>query len=221
MSILIGILNDGRRYNHFKYFTKYLEQSKYKDKFKIIILSNVYNKSFLQTSLNIDFIQTGSEYMDKIRAFIDYSKVNNYNYCIKVDNDIILPTYVFDFIYENISVLDNTNNGILLPSLTTSIPGFYYFIEDFGNEEIKYKLFSMFQDFKYINEWSVVNSSLPKDWSLENYHSFIENIKEPYGGNYKAIHPIRFYGDSTKELNKYIVEIKDSFFNKKKGTIYL
>jgi hypothetical protein len=216
MKILIGMLNDGRRYNHYKYFTKYLEQSKYKDNFQIIILSNIYNSEFIKPRLNIEFIQTGSEYMDKIHAFIKYAKEHNYKYCFKVDNDVLLPTYVFDYIYENISVLDNKDNGILLPCLTTSLPGFYYFLEDFCNNEIKDKLIIFFKKYEYTNEWSVLNSSLPKEWSLQEYNSFIQNMKEPHGGNYKAIHPLRFYGDSTKEFNKYVLANKIYFFHKNK-----
>ena len=216
MKILIGMLNDGRRYNHFKYFTKYLEKSKYKDNYQIIVLSQIYNSEFIKTSLNLDFIQTANDYMDKISTFIKYAKDNNYTYCFKVDNDILLPTHIFDFIYENINILDNKENGILLPNLTTSLPGFYYFLEDFGNELIKENLESMFKNFKYTNEWESINDSLPNEWTLENYNTFIQNIKEPYGGNYKAIHPIRFYGDSTKEFNKYVLEKKESFFNKLK-----
>lgn len=217
MKILIGMLNDGRRYNHYKYFTKYLEQSKYKDNFHIIILSHIYNCEFIKPTLeNIEYIHSGCQYMDKINEFIKYAKTNNYKYCFKVDNDIILPPYIFDFIYENISVLDNSENGILFPTLTTSLPGFYYFLEDFGNDEIKQKLESMFKTFKYSNEWSILNSFLPNEWSLANYNNFIQNIKEPSEGNYKTIHPIRFYSDSTKELNKFIIEINNSFFNKKK-----
>ena len=216
MKILIGMLNDGRRYNHYKYFTKYLEQSKYKDNYHIIILSNIYNLEFIKPNLNINFIQTGGEYMDKIHTFVNYAKKNNYTYCFKVDNDILLPTYLFDYIYENINILDNSDNGILLPTLTTSLPSFYYFLEDFGNSEIKDKLNSVFKSFTYSNEWSALNNSLPNEWTLENYNTFIQNIKEPYGGNYKAIHPIRFYGDSTKLFNTFILENKDSFFNKQK-----
>jgi hypothetical protein len=215
--ILIGMLNDGRRYNHFSYFCKFLSQSQYKDNFKIIILSNKQNSFFhdipIKYNLDASFVETGGEYMDKIIKFLSYAKEYNYTYCFKVDNDIILPSHVFDFIYENINIIDK---GILLPTLTTSIPSIYFLLEDYGNNEIKEKLFKMFKDFRYTNEWSIINNSLPEEYSYNNYVSFINNLKEPYCGNYKAIHPIRYDVESTRVWNMYVLENKSLFSNKDK-----
>ena len=214
--ILIGILNDGRRYNHFKYFCKFLSHSKYKDNFKVIVLSNNHNYVFddIPKEYNLDctFIQSGGEYMQKICSFIHYANENQYIYCFKLDNDIILPSHIFDYIYENINIVDK---GILLPTLTTSIPSIYFMLDDFGDDEIKSKLFKLFKEFRYTNEWSILNNFLPKEYTLEEYIFFINSIKEPYGGNYKAIHPIRYNVECTKIWNQYILENKSSFFNTK------
>ena len=227
MSILIGILNDDRRYLQFKLFLHFFTKSIHKDKFKIIVLTHADSTKFtniidLYSNLftGIDIIKTGPDYMDKIHSFIEYANLHEYTYCFKMDNDIILPTHMIDYIYENIHILDDDNNGILLPLLSNSIPSIQYVIEDFFNSSEKSIIYDLFSKYKYTNEWAILNDKLIGDWSFDKYYSVIENIKEPHGGNYKAIHPIRFDTDSADYLNSIFIDNKKWFFEDRGCKLY-
>lgn len=155
--ICIGILNDGRiengyRIHQYKLLLYYLSKSKYINNYHVIVLSPSKNSIFQEIAdkynISFNFIATDTSYMSKIYNLYSYCKNLNYDYILKVDNDIVLPSYIFDFIYENKSCLDTDNSGILLPVLTNSIPSIDYIIEDFFSKEEK---------IQYINYLKIIN----------------------------------------------------------------
>ena len=225
--ILIGYLNDGRRYLHLKYLCDFLQKAKYCNEFTILVLSS-NNDTSLQCieilnkyNLQFEIAVFQHEYMPKINEFIKYALLHNFKYCFKMDNDIILPSSIYDFIYTEINILSD-DVGIMLPTLYTSIPSSEYFIEDFLNDEEKTSLYKLFEEFKYTNEYNVLNDIYPKQWSLQSYFNMVENMKHPHGGNYKAIHPIRSNPLATQLMNEHAITHKESFFNtSKKPYLYI
>ena len=159
--------------------------------------------------------------MPKIKHFINYAKENNYKYCMKMDNDIILPPHIYDYIYENLSVLSE-EIGILFPTLYTSIPSAEYFIEDFLTQNEKDIMYKIFSSFRYSDHFKTLNPVYPSPWNLEKYFDMVENMTKPHGGVFKAVHPIRWCFEATKKINDYAIEKKEQFLHTdKKPYIYV
>ena len=216
--ILIGYLNDGRRIKHLNYMCKFLSQSTYCHKYTIIILSsekttlNICKEIIEKYNIDCVLSTCQSDYMPKIREFVNYALSNKYTHCFKMDNDIILPPHIFDYIYKEIYNLPE-NIGILLPCLYTSIPSAEYFIQDFLTHEEQSTMYKLFESFRYSGEFKNLNSVYPTKWSLESYFNMVEKMSSPNQGVYKAIHPIRFFKEATIKINEYAIKHRDSFFS--------
>jgi len=82
-------------------------------------------------------------------------------------------------------------------------------------------MYTQFQDFRYSNEYSVINHLYPTPWNLEKYFQMVESITEPHQGVYKAIHPIRYNINATVAMNTIALTNKKFFFSdEKKPYIY-
>lgn len=216
--ILIGYLTDGRRYLSLEKFCNELKDSKYVSNYKMLFLASFNCKNNIENILNKTCITyeiiEQNEYMEKMYTFIQYSQRNKFKYCFKIDNDILIPKKIFDYISENIDTFfEDKNLGILFPVMSSSIPGFYFFMEDFFTTNEIREMYNLFDNYKYQNEWNDMNKFLPYSLTLEKYHEMVENMTSPYNGNYKAIHPIRFSSDILKKYNEILLSKKDFFFN--------
>jgi hypothetical protein len=227
--ICIGILNDGRiengyRINQYKLLLYYLSKSKYISNYTVVVLSvsenNIFQEIADKYNISFNFIATDISYMSKIYSLYSYCKNLNYNYIFKIDNDIVLPSYIFDFIYENKSCLDIDNSGILLPVLTNSIPSIDYIIEDFFSKEEKKTIYKIFEDYKYTNEWEHLNQLKPIPWSSSKWFSIINSNISPHNGFYKAVHPIRYSHDATVYLNEIIMKYYNTFNESRECYLY-
>jgi hypothetical protein len=219
--ILIGYLNDGRRMKHLNYMCKFLSQSTYCDKYTIIVLSSenttqVKCKEVIE-KYNINYVLSicHNDYMPKIKEFVNYAISNNYTHCFKMDNDIILPSFIFDYIISELPSLSE-DVGILLPTLYTSSPSCEYFIEDFLDTDEKEIMYGLFEQYRYTDEFSVINDSYPQKWTLQGYSDMVEKMKNPNNGVYKAIHPIRYSSSITRRMNDYAIKHNNYFFNQEK-----
>ena len=227
--ICIGILNDGRiengyRINQYKLLLYYLSKSRYANNYHVVVLGSSDNDIFKDiaeiNNLSVNFISTNGSYMSKIINLYNYCKRLNYNYIFKIDNDIVLPSYIFDFIYENKSCLDIDNSGILLPVLTNSIPSIDYIIEDFFSKEEKDNIYKLFETYKYSNEWVHLNELKPIPWSPSEWFSTINSNKSPHDGIYKAVHPIRFSHEATVYLNNVMMKYSNTFNDSRECYIF-
>jgi hypothetical protein len=216
-----------------------LNKSKYKDYFSLLIVNSQNNfDEFKKYEKNIDinivysYIECDkSNYMPKVEYAIQYAKLNNYEYIFKCDNDIIIPIYTFDNIYENLYNLDNYDNLTLSPTISTGIPSVEYFIEDFFEKDEIIKIRNEFKkckfenqmyisDYKPLNNFTINNDS---DWDYKEYFNFLKYYDDNINNNskyYKGIHPIR-HGFGNDLINDLIINKKEKFFEEKKCNLII
>jgi hypothetical protein len=191
-----------------------------KSKIKLNILATQENNWFKYMPSNIEFeIKTfkndKSNYISKIK----YCTNEKSKYSVKLDEDCFFSNFIWDYIIENIQILDNENNLLLTPLLSNNIPLVDIFTENFISEnEIKQDLYN-----KYISQempnglWGVDYSILngvtidTNQWSPILFYDLVENLQT----NKKGIHPIRISADSQIILNNYILNNISKLFEKR------
>ena len=93
--------------------------------------------------LNIKFLIVDEEahnYTVKLKTAVKL----NYKYTIKMDEDIFLGPNAWDYFFNNVSILDNDENILLTPALSTGIPTADDFIKNNFNEEEQEEIKSLF-----------------------------------------------------------------------------
>ena len=110
-----------------------------KTKIKITILTTHVNTHFFKDietkypSLKIDVIEfkDGLHYTDKLKYAIN----SDAEFSIKLDEDCIINNFIWDYMIENVNVLNNSENLLISPLLSTTLPACDEFISGFLNEE--------------------------------------------------------------------------------------
>jgi hypothetical protein len=178
------------------------------------------------------------DYLPKVRYAIQYAKENNYEYIFKCDNDVILPSYTLEYMFNNIEKIDGQKNLSMSPTLTSGIPSVEYFLDDFLSEEEAKEVRKEFKkcvfqvqpgvmDYRPLNVCSV--DTPEEDWDYEKYYKTLNDYMDSlpdYGngrtnaGNkfYKGIHPVR-HGFGIDLINDYIIKYKDRFFETKECSL--
>jgi hypothetical protein len=196
-----------------------LKKIKNKDKVKLVIGYTTdaahwtkIKKEFNDVGILCEIFQDGN-YMNKIRRFI----TSECEYSCSMDEDIILNQYLWDFMIENISVLDNDKNLILIPLISNGIPTTEKFIEDFCNNEQKEEMHNIFRNTNMRYEHMVGHTNL--DYSfLDNWdETFISRLNQ-IDHHYRGIHPIRMSYEANIKIAQIICGSK-TFFDKKDYTI--
>lgn len=156
-------------------------------------------------------------YMEKVNISIE----NSEKYAIKLDDDCFLSNHVWDYIIENINVLDDEENFILTPMLSNGIPHVDRFVESFiDDEKVKEKIYKSYLNQNMPNGlWDVDYSSLneytinSEEWDSEKFFNGVSNLNHFY----KGIHPIRICAEAQVLLNDYIL---DNFYRMMEKKIY-
>lgn len=158
----------------------------------------------IETNL-ISFPHGGMNYMQKINHAIS----ENTKYSVKLDEDCFISNHVWDYIIENIDILESDENFALVPLLSNNIPLVDQFIESFiEDEDIKEQIFKDFLarnmpnglwgvDYSTLNEYTI-NATL---WDSLKFYDGVRKINH----HYKGIHPIRICAESQVILNDYIL----------------
>lgn len=226
MSICIGYLTDNRRTYTFDKFIHFLNKIKNKEKIHLLILINNITPDFFENIIKTNLIgvryticsfQNENNYINKIKTFIDFTKNNNMEYCMKFDNDLIINNHVIDYMIENVTLLENKENLFITPVLSSGIPTTDYFIEDFFNETEKKHIHDLFLkttmpanlwgfNYEPLNEYTR-NST---EWKPAN---FINKLNE-LNYFYKGIHPIRINKEAIDYMNTVILKYKNKIYEK-------
>lgn len=240
--LLIFYLTSNDRPFVFDKFIFELNKSKYKNNFKLLIVNSSNDHIFYQnclnnTSINHEIVTVScpqSNYLPKVRFAIQYAKNNDYEYILKYDSDVLMPTYTFDYVLEKTTELKNVNNLTIGPLMTTGIPTVELFINDFLNQidskqirdEFKKCVFNVqpgIMDYQPLNKYSIGT----EEWNYENYYnglnSYMDSFQDfgngrtinGYSKFYRGIHPIR-HGFGNDLLNNMILKQKEKFFSEKK-----
>lgn len=141
------------------------------------------------------FDTEGLNYMSKIHYSID----SECEYSCSMDDDILISTFLWDFIIDNISVLQNDNTLLMAPLISNGIPSVEMFIEDFCTQSDSNELGDIFKSTHIPDLWGMDYSSL----IYENDIEFYKCVNE-LNGSFKGIHPMRISNIAHEKLSSVI-----------------
>jgi hypothetical protein len=194
-------------WNITKHFLNLIKQEN-KRKIRINILST-HTTDFERLNgieTNIVLFNSGYNYMSKV----EYALSQNTKYSVKLDEDCFIGNHVWDYMIENVDLLDSDDNFILTPLLSNNIPLVDKFIESFVTDEtVKEQIYSDFLrrnmpnglwgvDYSPLNQYTLQASS----WNSTAFYEGVSNINHYY----KGIHPIRICAEAQVILNDYIMD---------------
>lgn len=197
---------------HFHDLTFYfLNKIKPENKNKIsltILASHDYNwdlTKLIDIKTTVKIFSGEQNYLDKIKFAIS----NESEYSIKLDEDCFINNHVWDYMIENIGMLDDLNNLLISPIMSNNIPSCDLFIEDYISDlKIKEEIYSYFLKRNMpIGLWGVDYSPLNK-YTLESttwdYNNFYKGVSE-LPTKTKGIHPLRITYEAQVIINNYIL----------------
>jgi hypothetical protein len=176
---------------------------------------------FLETAnLSYDWIKTDIEY--EVIPFHGSIHIGNYSkkfefilsqqhpYCVKLDEDYFISNYVWDFIIENVEILDNKQLLSLSPVTNIGVPTTDLFIEDFCEEWQKQEIHKIFLGVDFAktcgqrwgtNEYDELNKHTigAQQWNITAFHNDLDALST----NIKGVHPVRF----SYEAQKYLADV--------------
>jgi len=214
--LCIFYLTNSNRHYTFELFLKHISNSKYKDQIIVLLLINSDSEEFYKPYLDkysiqykIIIVPEFNNYMIKLFTGLRFAETMQIPYVMKHDDDIIMGTPMYDYLFENMNCLENEDNLLLSPSLTSGIPTVEQFTKDFLSETEQLSLSKKYLEYQFeTNIWGVDYSSLNKftvaatKWDPASYFNAIKDFNHPY----KGIHPIRMYPPAIEELNTYVVK---------------
>lgn len=142
--------------------------------------------------------EIGTNYMNKIKYLIN----SEYKYSCSMDDDILISSYLWDYIIDNLEILDDEKNLFIAPLISNGIPSVDLFVNDFCTTEEKESLHSTFINTRIENLWGANYEVLNKErstWGMD----FYDDVKK-IDHYYKGIHPVRVSVDAHKKLAEYI-----------------
>lgn len=158
-------------------------------------------------------------YMQKIHTAVTTSG----KYAVKLDEDCFIPNHIWDYIIENIDVLDDEDNFILTPILSNGVPHTDRFVETFIlDEEVKKTIYGSYlnrempnglwgADYTPLNEFTVGST----EWNSQKYFEGVSKLNTYL----KGIHPIRICAEAQVAMNDYIVDNLDRLSQKNNYSI--
>lgn len=173
------------------------------------------------SSYNIDFSCAHvpcpqNNYLPKVRYAISYALTNNYKYIFKCDNDFIIPAYTFDYIIDNIQLLDK-EYLTLSPNISTGMPSVEYFVDEAFDKEEQKKIRNEFNKCKFNLQPGIFDYRClytEGDW---NYIEYFDKLKK-LPTLYRGAHPVR-YGFGNDLINNLIIKHKKRIFEKKECSV--
>lgn len=177
-----------------KYLAKIKEENK--KKIRVVIWASSSHgqwddvKNFLKSNgIETKKVFPGGTYIEKIKMSVS----SDTRYSCSLDDDILINNYLWDYMIENIEILDNNKNLFLAPLISNGIPSVDMFIEDFMNEDEKNIMHDLFKNKKIDNMWGATYESLnnftihSEKWNSDDFYKAVYKIDHFY----KGIHPVR------------------------------
>lgn len=201
------------------YLNKIKEENKSKIKVSILTQNwqktNVLDYSALAAKMlkGINFqvigFDKGMNYFEKTKWIVK----QNFEYVMKHDEDVFLNNHIYDYIIENVNILDDKNNLFLAPVLSTGIPTVEYFAEEQLTKEERDKLYKFFLQEIMLDKWGAPGKHLNQftihatEWDGDSFYKEVDKIFHYYRGT----HPIRFSYEAQKYINELILEKFEQF----------
>lgn len=204
-----------------------------KTKIKLHIYCNVANEdewTSLLSELPTDGVDThlvlmpNDEYINKINHIV----TTDATYICKWDDDVFINRYVWDYLIENVNILDNDRFYALAPIFGNGIPSADLFVKDFLNEEETDTVHKIFiKDGIDPTVWGCnfieLNNYVKNltEWDVEKYWRTVEAHDQTlhrnlpwYFNRAKGIHPARFSFDYNNFILDYTIKNRDKVFEK-------
>jgi hypothetical protein len=137
-------------------------------------------------------------YMDKVHLACE----SETEYCCKLDDDVWISNHLWEYILDNLSILDD-KNAVISPVLSTVIPVIEDFVEGVGTKEEIDSLYKIFHDYEFIPLWGADYTSLneinknSKSWDKDAFY----NKMMDFPHYYKGIHPARMVEEAQVKIN--------------------
>jgi len=189
------------------FLTKIKEESKKKVKLVIYCTDRAqldnwdkFKDEHKDMDITTNFV--GVSYMRKIELSIS----TDCEYSCSMDDDIMVNNYVWDYLIENVHLLDNKENLLLSPVISNGIPTCDYFLEDFCTDEERLEVQDIFKNTKTNNYWGVnytsLNSYHEKYWDYNEYYDGVSKLDHFY----KGIHPVRISIPAHRKIAELICD---------------
>ncbi len=220
--ITINYLSHNRRdfWKYWEITSHFLNKIKLENKNKVkinILATKVHNWESYLNGFDYEvtiFPDVELNYMQKI----DTALSTKSKYSVKLDEDCFISNHVWDYIIENIDVLDDDDNFILTPMLSNGIPHTDRFVKSFVkdpwmvgaiyrnylNQEMPNGLWGA--DYTPLNTYTINADA----WDSDAFFDGVSKLNTYL----KGIHPIRICAKAQLLLNNYIVENFDRLVSK-------
>jgi hypothetical protein len=176
---------------------------------------------FTDDNLKINIIEfnSGFNYTDKLTHVINLDAP----YSFKMDEDCIINNHIWDYMIENADILDDEENLLISPLLSTSYPSCDYFIEGFLNEDQQNYIHHCFLkqampnglfgvDYSPLNQFTIQ----AKEWDFKAYSEGLSKISHEL----KGMHPMRISYDAQIGINNMISQNVDGITQKNDYNIF-
>ena len=203
----------------------YLNKIKPENKKKIklnILATKEYDWSSSLKDIDHDvhyFPNVDVNYMQKINTAVTTSG----KYAVKLDEDCFISNHIWDYIIENINILDDEDNFILTPMFSNGVPLTDRFVESFIlDESVKKAIYNSYLNREMPNGlWGVDYTSLNEftvgstEWNSQKYFDGVSRLNTYL----KGMHPIRICAEAQVVMNDYIVDNLDRLSQKNNYSI--
>lgn len=198
----------------FYFLSKIKPKNKTKLKLNILATHNInWDDKCKDLGINYNVLinNQAHNYLYKINHAIS----TDTEYSVKLDEDCFINNHVWDYLIENVDILNNDDILTLSPTMSNNIPSCDFFIsdfiEDFSVRDIVYKHFLNRPmpnglwgvDYTPLNNYTV-NAI---EW---DYNKFYEGLNV-LNTIIKGIHPLRISYEAQMEINNYILKNIDKF----------
>lgn len=189
-----------------------LSKCKFKD-FHLTLCSVDFDRPFVEEiaqkardfGLNVSVVSAPSVH-DNYLIKINEALKQPFKYTIKMDEDVFIGPQAWDFLFNNIHILDDDQNVLLAPTLSTGIPSCDDFIEYNLSAKDKYYLYRMFKNTAIPNLWGSDYSEIhnylhgPNEYNSTEYFNHVRKVSNIF----KGIHPVRINFKIVKFINDRI-----------------
>ena len=152
---------------------------------------------------------------------ITYGSNKGTEFSVKLDEDIIVNNFIWDYMIENMEVL-NDDDIMLTSILSNNIPCVDYFVEGIFDDESKKKMYDYYLNTPMPNGlWGANYTTLDKytihadEWKIDQYNEGLMDINT----NTKGMHPIRISWESEFLMNNFILDNVDVITEERKYSI--
>ena len=151
-------------------------------------------------------------YFDKVVL----STQSDTKYCCKVDEDCWINNHLWEYIIDNLEILDDDKNVILSPLLSNNVSCVEDFVEELGTTDEVNEIYNSFHSYKFIplfgadyTPLNVVNNTTTS-WNKNLFYGEVEKLNHYY----KGIHPIKLQEESQIKVNNLAIKYYDKIKNK-------